>query len=71
QCFCSFTLQDSPDSNQCNYPCASTTTGEICGGFDAISVYEFGVFLIPTSVTVPPVGSYESIGCRVDDRDDR
>ncbi|CAN0092369.1 unnamed protein product, partial [Ectocarpus sp. 12 AP-2014] len=38
QCWCTGSLGTTGTSTACTYPCAGNS-GEICGGFDALSLY--------------------------------
>ncbi|CAN0200508.1 unnamed protein product, partial [Hapterophycus canaliculatus] len=70
QCWCSKTLKDLGDSNACDYDCASNDDDEICGGYDAMSVYAIGSdsgdpspVIDPTPAPSPaPVGVQPSPG---------
>lgn len=53
QCWCTKTLTDHGDSSACDYECVSNA-GEMCGGFDALSVYAIGSDVVaPSPVTAP------------------
>lgn len=53
----------------------SGDSSEVCGGFDAIQVYEYlddaPTPVAPSPVAPTPSGDYESVGCFVDDNQDR
>ncbi|CAN0400855.1 unnamed protein product [Pylaiella littoralis] len=62
ECFCTDDVEDLTDSSACTMPCANNPD-EICGGPEALSVYEIDA--------EPIAADYVSIGCRTDVGDDR
>ncbi|CAN0452164.1 unnamed protein product [Pylaiella littoralis] len=69
ECFCTGDLGTTTESSACIMDCANTD-GEICGGFDAISVYEIDPIPAPTpapATLAPGSGDgFVSIGCAAD-----
>ncbi|CAM9784272.1 unnamed protein product [Pylaiella littoralis] len=72
QCFCTGDLGTTSDSSACTMDCAGTE-GEICGGNDAITVYEIEPIVVPTPApeTVGGGDGYFSLGCAADSKSAR